>query len=62
MDETKGDSGIKNESPLPRRAAHYCQPMADDCFRKQIKERHGIELGRWVAGGCERKTDELINF
>ncbi len=52
----KGNGGIKNYSPLVRRAAHYCQPVADGRFRQQIEERYAIKLGQ-MDRGRPRKED-----
>ena len=36
-----------------RQAAHYCQPIGDDRFCKQIEQRYGIKLGRTKRGRPE---------
>ncbi len=35
---------------LFRKAAHYCQPVADDRFRKQIEEKYGLSIGQMKRG------------
>lgn len=35
---------------LIRRAAHYCQPVGDDRFRAEIKEKYGVILGQMRRG------------
>jgi len=35
---------------LIRRAAHYCQPLGDDIFREQIKQRLGAPVGHMGRG------------
>lgn len=35
---------------LVRKAAHYCQPVADDHFSRQIAEKYGIKIGRMKRG------------
>lgn len=35
---------------LIRKAAHYCQPIGDDRFRKQIESKYGIKIGRMARG------------
>lgn len=35
---------------LFRKAAHYCQPVADDRFREQIEARYGIKPGQMKRG------------
>lgn len=45
---------------LVRKAAHYCQPVGDDRFRRQIEERYGIKLGQMERGRPRREADELL--
>ena len=33
-----------------REAAHYCQPVCDDLFRKHIEEKYAIKLGHMKRG------------
>ncbi|GAB4344272.1 MAG: transposase [Gammaproteobacteria bacterium] len=48
---------------LIRKAAHYCQPVGDDRFRKQIETRYGIKLGQMRRGRPrKRETDELAKI
>ncbi len=35
---------------LIRKAAHYCQPIGDDSFRRRIEKRYGIALGQMKRG------------
>lgn len=35
---------------LIRKAAHYCPPVGDDRFRRQIEEKYGIKLGQMKRG------------
>ena len=35
---------------LFRKAAHYCQPVGDDRFRKQIEEKCGVKVGQMNRG------------
>ncbi len=39
-----------DELHLLRRAAHYCQPVGDDRFRRFIAEKYGIKLGHMRRG------------
>jgi hypothetical protein len=41
-------AGFTTETPehLIRNAIHYCQSIGEDCFRQQIDQRHGIQLGQ----------------
>ncbi len=40
----------KHDIELIRKAAHYCQPIGDDRFRKLIEEKYGIKLGQSARG------------
>jgi putative transposase len=42
---------------LIRQAAHYCQPVGDNRFRKQIEQRYGIRVGQ-MRRGRPRKDEE----
>ena len=46
---------------LIRKAAHYCQPVGDDHFRKQIEARYGMTLGQTRRGRPRKQSDELVN-
>jgi len=35
---------------LLRKAAHYCQPLADDRFRRQVEETYGLPVGQMKRG------------
>ena len=35
---------------LIRKAAHYCQPVGDDRFRRQIEQRYGLKAGQMQRG------------
>jgi len=35
---------------LLRKAAHYCQPVADDRFRRQIEKKYGLPVGQMKRG------------
>lgn len=41
---------LDSEIQLIRNAACYGQPVSDGCFRKHLKERYGIKLGRMKRG------------
>ena len=45
---------------LIRKAAHYCQPVGDDRFRRQIEQRYGIKPGQ-MRRGRPRKEKEVGN-
>jgi putative transposase len=45
-----------------RKAAHYCQPVADDRFREQIEKQYGIKLGQMARGRPKRTNEELHNI
>jgi putative transposase len=42
---------------LIRKAAHYCQPVGDDRFRRQIESRYGIKLGQTARGRPRKHAD-----
>ncbi len=42
---------------LIRKAAHYCQPVGDDRFRKQIEEKYGVKPGQMKRGRPRKKPD-----
>ncbi len=46
---------------LIRKAAHYCQPVGDDRFRRQIERDYGIRLGQMDRGRPRKVADELLN-
>lgn len=55
-------SQVGNEDlHLIRRAAHYCQPVGSDRFRKQIEQKYSIKLGQ-MERGRPRKETELIKI
>jgi len=39
-----------------RKAAHYCQPVGDDRFRRQIAERYGIKAGQMHRGRPRKRS------
>lgn len=45
-----------------RKAAHYCQPVGDDRFRKQIERRYGIHLGQMGRGRPREETGTLFKI
>jgi putative transposase len=45
-----------------RKATHYCQPVGEDRFRKQIEQQYGIKLGQMDRGRPQKKTDEMLKF
>ena len=45
-----------------RKAEHYCQPVGDDRFRKQIEEKYGVKAGRMKRGRPYKTDDELLNI
>ena len=46
---------------LFRKSAHYCQPIGDDRFRKQIEVKYGLKLGQSKRGRPRRVTEDLAN-
>lgn len=40
---------------LFRKAAHYCQPVGDKRFRRQIEEKYGIKVGQMKRGRPEKE-------
>lgn len=44
---------------LIRKAAHYCQPVGDDRFRRKIEEQYRIKLGYMRRGRPPSQPDEL---
>ena len=42
---------------LIRKAAHYCHPVSDDGFRKQIEDKYGLRLGYMKRGRPKRVTE-----
>ena len=50
---------------LFRRAAHYCQPVGDDRFRRKIEEKYGIKLGQMKRGRPGKESSgmsDVINI
>ncbi len=43
-----------------RQAAHYCQPLGDDRFRKKIEDKVGRPLGK-VGRGRPRKPGKRLD-
>lgn len=41
---------IDDDLDLIRKAMHYCQPVADEAFKKELKEKHGLEIGHMKRG------------
>ena len=46
---------------LFRQSAHYCQPIGDERFRKQIEMKYGIKLGQARRGRPKRIVSDLVN-
>ncbi|MFQ5644862.1 MAG: transposase [Thiogranum sp.] len=42
---------------LIRRAAHYCQPVADKQYRRQIENKYGLRLGYMQRGRPKQEED-----
>ena len=42
---------------LIRKAAHYCQPVADDRFKLQIESKYGISLGNMKRGRPKKRDN-----
>ena len=50
---------------LIRRAAHYCQPVGDDHFRRLIEEKYGIKVGQMERGRPGKESSgkcEVVNI
>ncbi|MCO6413575.1 MAG: transposase [Thiogranum sp.] len=43
---------------LIRKAAHYCQPVADDRFRRQIEAKYGLRAGYMQRGRPKKVAQE----
>jgi putative transposase len=46
---------------LLRKAVHYCQPVGDDRFRRQIEDKYGVRLGQMRRGRPRKVAEELVN-
>jgi len=46
---------------LFRQSAHYCQPIGDERFRKQIEIKYGLKPGQTKRGRPKRGKDEMVN-
>lgn len=44
---------------LIRKATHYCQPVGNDRFRREIEEKYGVKLGQ-LNRGRPKKTDPQV--
>lgn len=44
---------------LFRKASHYCQPVGNDRFRKQIEEKYDIKLGQMKRGRPAKQMEEI---
>ena len=56
-------AGIGEEKlRLFRKAAHYCQPVGDDRFRRQIEDKYGLRLGQMRRGRPRKNARELVNI
>lgn len=51
-----------NDLHLIRKAAHYCQPVGDDRFRRKIEEQYGIKLGHMRRGRPPSQPDGLVKI
>lgn len=45
---------------LIREAAHYCQPVGDECFKARIGEKYGINMGRMKRGRPRKNREEVV--
>jgi len=41
---------------LIRKAAHYCQPVSDERFRRQVEAKYGIRLGQSKRGRPKQRA------
>ena len=48
---------VQGDVDLIRRAAHYCQPVGDDYFCRQIEEKYGLKAGYKKRG---RPRNDMI--
>ncbi len=44
---------------LIRKAAHYCQPIGNDRFKRLIEDKYGINLGQSKRGRPKKKNAEV---
>jgi putative transposase len=47
---------------LIRKAAHYCQPVGDDRFKKAIENKYGIKLGQTRRGRPGLKDNKVVKI
>lgn len=52
----------EQELSLVRKAAHYCQPIGDERFRRKIEQRYGIRIGQMGRGRPYKEHDELLKI
>ena len=43
---------------LLRKAAHYCQPVGDEGYRRAIEDKYGIKLGQLRRGRPRKQRPE----
>lgn len=46
---------------LFRKSAHYCQPIGDERFKRQIEKKYGLKLGQSKRGRPSRAENEMVN-
>ena len=57
--ELFGDQLSEADLHQIRKAAHYCQPIGDDRFRKMIEKQYGIKLGQSKRGWPKKISAEI---
>jgi len=45
---------------LIRKAAHYCQPVGNDRFRREIEEKYGVKLGQLNRGRPRKTNPQMV--
>jgi putative transposase len=45
---------------LIRKAAHYCQPVGNDRFRREIEEKYGVKLGQLNRGRPKNTYPQVV--
>jgi hypothetical protein len=45
---------------LIRKAAHYCQPVGNDRFRREIEEKYGVKLGQLNRGRPKKNDSQVV--
>ncbi|MEX0740625.1 MAG: transposase [Pseudohongiella sp.] len=51
----------RHQLTLIRHAAHSCQPVADNRYKKLLKQKYGVEIGRLRPGQPRKKNGEAKN-